>query len=133
MSGYPIWAVENARHLRAAGEPLGNIVQAVYEDTGRRPAKSTVLGWVDPATAQHKSRLDRRRHSAHSARGANTGGRLGTSRYGPRFKFARVVALRDAGLSVASIARVMSFDFEPITRAQVEHALEVGHYPKRLS
>lgn len=121
---HPITAVVEARRLSAGGWSNAEI--------GRRlgVSQDTVGRWVDPERAERKRRQQQAGNRRQSARrGANP---LGSREAAPEFKFGRVVALRDLGLSWEAIAKLMRHDFgDDISGRQLEYAATTGQYPRR--
>lgn len=118
-----------AQRLAAAGWTSQGIVR-VFARNGITVTERTVKRWVDPdfAAKRRRSQVLREREKNAAARG----GRLAGPPRSPEFRQARIESLAKLGVSMAAIAKVMSFDFpnEPITVRVVEHALQTGRPPK---
>lgn len=123
-AGYPITAINAARRLRAAGETLTEIADFIGDQYGARPCTKTVSVWTSTRAAKGARARRLQASREHSAKGGFTGGRLGRKGHGPEFRLARMVALREQGMTDTAIAAVMSFDYrETVTTATVAEAL----------
>lgn len=127
---HPITVVMRARALHEAEWQPAAIARILATETGTPVSRATVGRWVKPVLAERHRVL---REQGNRARAAGRSGRLADHIHGatPEFKLARVRALRARRVTIASIARVMSFDFEPVSEAQIRRALETGRYPTR--
>lgn len=134
MSGVRHKASAKARaiELRQAGWSLSEI-RALLTREGVRPVPSpnTIWCWVnEKANARqnaHKRRADRARRLARSE--FRWPGVRSTD-----WKLARMRRLKEAGMSCAAIAIVMSIDFPdtPLSQWQVDGALREGTMPRSL-
>lgn len=131
---YSANVMRRAREHREAGWSLRRICDFIEREVGRRPSPSTVQAWVNPRAHQRKIQADQERHRAFSALGSAAGGRLGSPRHTPEFKFARMLALRDLdGMSCQAIASAMHYDFgDELTADQVRWALSQGRIPRSI-
>lgn len=119
-----------ANQLREAGWSLLQI-QAILEREGVRPVPSqnTIWTWV---TAKAHTRQNTQKRLADRAR------RIAVSEFrwpgvrSPEWKLARMRRLREAGMSCAAIATVMTIDFPdtPVTQSQVDYAVRLGGTPR---
>lgn len=128
---HSIAAVTRARALYEAGWTQVDIRRLlIRERLVDDVAPTTVTRWVN-AEAQQTWEANIR--DARAARAKRRGERpMGYPHARPEFKLARVRALRAAGMKMSDIAIVMSHDFEPVTEAQIRHALRIGRWPKRV-
>jgi transposase len=131
---HPMTVITAARRLAEADWRPFEIVEILQREYGVTVERNTVARWIDPAkqqAADQRARQRRRREAAEKdGRIARHITRCATG----EFKFARMRALRDRGLSPAAIATVIEFDFgDPINRWQVEYAFRSGRYPRGLS
>lgn len=129
---HPVAMVTRARQLRESGWTYQRIAELITDefDLPTQLSATTAYRWCGmPAWAERQEREAARKRAFRARRSS---GRLGQPRHCPEFRLARAAALHEAGLSVADTARVMSFDFpsHPVSRSQVERALETGRWPK---
>lgn len=109
---YPVALMLRVRALRKAEWTYREIQDLVHRETGHRPSLNTVHRWADPAFAKRKDAAARGKRRATAAAGANTGGRLGSSRYSDAYQEHRARRLvLEAGMSHTATARAMAFDF----------------------
>ena len=107
-------------------------IYAIHQYFNRRGlpvAESTVRRWAKPDYEQRESARVRR--NSREQWGRLTDGRLGRRDNTPQFKLARAQALRDCGVPVGSIAKVMEFDFgDGLSEHQWRHILNRGAFPR---
>lgn len=109
---WPSSVVIRAQQHKKAGWSLREICNIIERETGRRPSPYSVLRWVDPE--QHAKHLNecKRRRRVISLDGAENGGRLGQGHHTKAYQQGRARALvSEAGLTVGSAAKAMSFDY----------------------
>jgi len=127
---YSIAEVTRIRELRDAGWTLKEIQRLHERETGVRISTHTINRWTNPSeAAKHnaRSRKWKRIKLNESITGRMPGA---NTRLSGDFKLIRAGALRDLGVPLPSIARMMNFDFrEDITARQLERALETGEWP----
>ena len=127
---YPAAVMQTARRMSAGGWTAQEI-RDYFLRHGIRPAPhwTTIKVWTDEAYAERHAE----KRAAHNrSRSAAKTGRLGRPDHTPEFKLSRLRALRETGMSTATVAQLMRFDYgDPISEGQVEYALEVGRYPTR--
>lgn len=114
---YPARCHEFARRLYEDGRTIDEIL-ALLARYGHHPAKSTVVYWCKPEA--------KRRHALKQRQ------RLYPAKRQPRgaiwwAKYRRMRELREAGLSHASIAKVIRLDYgDELTGEQIRHLLDRG-------
>lgn len=99
---YPVKVVEFARRLHEDGRSITDI-QLALGRLGHRPARSTVMFWVDPDYREIHNLRTRLRAYPH--------GRQRQQRKAWWMKRQRMEELRSAGLSFTAVANVMNLDF----------------------
>lgn len=121
-------AVATAQRMRDGGWTAAQIRDYLAQ-RGHDVTIGTVRRWADPEQAR-KHREDSRARS-HRLRAAARGGRMGREGQSAEFRDQRLRALRDAGLSMNAIAKVMTLDFPdtPLTERQVRTALTSDRPP----
>lgn len=115
-----------ATELYQAGWKPGEIRRLLHrEGVSSPPSPNTIRLWADPQ--QSERARQKKREMARRTRLKSSNLRWPGIR-GPEWRAARIVALREAGLSIPAIATVMTFDFSdaPMTAAQVETVLAGG-------
>lgn len=129
---YPAAMMERARQHYASEWNPREITELLEREFGRRPAENTVRCWVDQrfreanytksnSSAAIKRAKARKGRLAHPAMTRSTNGTR------PEFKLARMQALREIGLPVTQIAKVMELDFgDPMSDYKVRQALAAG-------
>lgn len=117
-----------AQQLRDGGWSYGEIQKLLIRELGVFAHRRTIQLWCS-----ERARETARRHDLDSkarARAERNAGRLSTAVRRPEQVLARIRALRDVGLSLGAIARVIALDLRvDMTPAQIRYALEVGRIP----
>lgn len=115
---YPAKMRVRARELHAAGWTQPQIIALLEREFGRAPHARTLLLWVnDDAYTAHR----------HNARNWKIASRLPASngrfpgRQGREWQEHRARLLRDHGMTVVNVARVMAFDFPDEQPAWTHH------------
>lgn len=122
---YPAAAAHRARELREAGFSLSKVGELIGREFGAQPSDSTLMAWTSDGYAAR--RYKRREH----LRVAAYTGRRGASHHSTVARYARLVALRDAGLGFRSVAVVLNLDYgDDFTEDQIRAAIRRGRYPK---
>lgn len=124
---HTVTTVMRARELHAAGWGNKDVRRLLEREMGVTVAQSTMSRWLVPEQME----AARKRWAKYNGqRAAKRSARLGHPHARPEMKLTRMQALKDAGLSLADVARVMRLDFgDSFTRLQVERALRDGRYP----
>jgi hypothetical protein len=117
---YPVSALIRARELREADWSYRKIAELIHRETGHKPAATTVALWCYPEGKRH-SRREAQNHKNAVTRSAN---RTPRQQFSPEWKRARMIELRDRGLSFEAIGQVAGVWWgEPLSEAQVAKRL----------
>lgn len=127
---HPMTVVTTAREMHDAGWGDAEI-QRYFAARGIDVSLTAIGRWCNPAQAARQLANQKRWNAILASRRSVS---IGPKHARPEFKFARLCALRAAGLSVTAAAAVMRLDFgDDLTPGQVRHAEMVGRYPKKVA
>lgn len=124
---HSVVVMRRARELREAGWAIPRIRDILEKEHAVRPSKDTITRWLDPAVAERRAQAAREKRAESAT--------FGWSGWhpSPSWKLGRMRALRDAGVSYAAVAKVMSVDFgDELTEEEVRAALKLGRPPRKL-
>ena len=127
---YPASMMQRARQHHAGHWNIREIGELLEEEFGRRPSHTTIRYWVNPKMKARDEAVKNAQRARQRAE--RNGGRIlsaaltrANHRVTEDFKVSRMRALSSLGLRPATVAKVVSFDFdEPISRYKVVKALE---------
>jgi len=124
-------AIWTARRMREGGWTIPQI-RDYLAARGQSRNRETIRRWSDPELMQRARDEAAARHRHKRAARAMRLTRPSQA-YSPEFRFVRLLALREAGLSCPATAQVLRLDFgEPITAEQVRYAERVGRLSQRF-
>lgn len=126
---YPASMMQRAREHHLSEWNIREIGELLDREYGRRPSETTIRCWVNPKIkarqdAQSNARRVRKRNERNGGRLLIPALTRTHNRLSDEYKTNRMRALRALGLPVATVAKVVSFDFgEEITPYKVSKAL----------
>ena len=131
-------AMKTAQRMREGGWSIPQI-RDYLAARGWQRDRQTIRCWSDPELYARK--LEQTRQLKRKQRVSRRVAERGTvslarknGTYSAEFKFARLMAMRDAGLSLRATAIMLGVDFgDEITESMVRYAENAGHYPKKLA
>lgn len=106
---YPTSVMSRAKELTDAGFCPTDVGRIIEREIGEKVSRFTIRRWTDETVAELKRAEDRRRNCLRRA--AARDGRLGSERHSVILQERRVRSLAATGMPLASVARVMEFDY----------------------